>query len=126
MANRTIVLGARLAGDWTRALHNYASMEQGRIAVYNDEKIESVRVPVYVTIDGPYGGCSLDLGEYENVLLTAGGAGVTFILGLLDDIVGRIVRHQRGRGERTRRIEFAWAIRSYGEYLFLIESRATY
>lgn len=118
MANRSIVLGARLAGDWTRALHNYASMEQKRIAVYNDEKVESVRVPVYVTIDGPYGGCSLDLGEYENVLLTAGGAGVTFILGLLDDIVGRIVRHQRGRGERTRRIEFAWAIRSYGEYFF--------
>jgi ferric-chelate reductase len=90
-------------------------MEQGRIAVENDEKVDNVRVPVHVTIDGPYGGCSLDLGEYENVLLAAGGAGVTFTLGLLDDLVGRIVRHQRGRGERTRRIEFAWAIRSYGE-----------
>ena len=102
-----MVLGARVAGDWTRALHNYASIEQGRIAVENGEKIESVRVPV----------CDPrrpDLGEYQNVLLTAGGAGVTFVLGLLDDLVGRIVRHQRGRGERTRRVEFAWAIRSYG------------
>jgi hypothetical protein len=34
------------------------------------------------------------LGEYENVLLAAG---VTFILGLLDDLVRRIVRHRRGR-----------------------------
>jgi ferric-chelate reductase len=90
-------------------------MEQGRIAVENDEKVDTVRVPVHVTVDGPYGGCCLDLGEYENVLFVAGGAGVTFIIGLLDDIVGRIVRHKRGRGERTRRVEFAWAIRSYGE-----------
>jgi predicted ferric reductase len=74
---------------------------------------------VLVTFDGPFGGCSLDLGEYENVFLAAGGVGVTFILGLLDDLVGRIVRRQRGRGERTRRIEFAWAIRSYGEWFLL-------
>jgi ferric-chelate reductase len=116
MANRSIILGARVAGDWTQALHDYASTEQGRIAVENDEKVDSMRVPVHVTIDGPFGGCSLDLGEYENVFLAAGGAGVTFILGLLDDLVGRIVRRQRGRGERTRRVEFAWAIRSYGEW----------
>jgi len=113
MANRSIILGARVAGDWTRALHVYASTEQGRIAVENDEKIDNMRVPVHVTIDGPFGGCSLDLGEYENVFLASGGAGVTFTLGLLDDLVGRIVRLQRGRGEKTRRIEFAWAIRSY-------------
>ena len=115
MANRSIILGARVAGDWTRALHDYASIEQGRIAVENDEKVDNLQVPVHVTFDGPFGGCSLDLGEYESVFLVAGGAGVTFILGLLDDLVGRIVRRQRERGERTRRVEFAWAIRSYGE-----------
>jgi ferric-chelate reductase len=125
MANRYIILGARVAGDWTQALHDYASTEQGRIAVENDEKVDNIRVPVHVTIDGPFGGCSLNLGEYENVLLAAGGAGVTFILGLLDDLVGRIVRCQRGRGERTRRIEFAWAIRSFGKWFLspLIKSR---
>ncbi len=121
MTNRSIVLGARVTGDWTQALHGYASTEQRRISIENDEK-GNVRVPVHVTIDGPFGGCSLDLGEYENVFLVAGGAGVTFILGLLDDLVGRIVRHQRGRGERTRRIEFAWAIRSYGESIFSLLS----
>jgi len=119
MANRSIILGARVAGDWTQALHDYASTEQGRIAGENDEKVDNTRVPVHVTIDGPFGGCSLDLGEYETVLVVAGGAGVTFGLGLLDDLVGRIVRHQRGRGERTRRIKFAWAIRYYGAWFLL-------
>lgn len=127
VTNRSIILGARVAGDWTRALNRYASAEQGRIAQENDEKVDTVQVPVHVMIDGPYGGCRLDLGEYENVLLAAGGAGVTFTLGLLDDLVGRIVRHQRRRGERTRRVEFAWAISSPSEqYLPFLISRVCY
>ena len=115
LAKRSIVLGARVMGDWTRALSQYTSAEQKRIVRENNEKVDTMPVPVQVMIDGPYGGCSLDLGEYESVLLVAGGAGVTFTLGLLDDLVGRIVRHQRVRGERTRRVEFAWAIRSFGK-----------
>ena len=50
-------------------------------------------LPVLVMINGPYGGCSLYLGEYESVLLVAGGSEVMFTLGLLDDLVGRIVGH---------------------------------
>ncbi|CAA7261337.1 unnamed protein product [Cyclocybe aegerita] len=34
-----------------------------------------VEVPVQVMIDGPYGGSSVDLGQYDSVLLFAGGAG---------------------------------------------------
>jgi len=70
---------------------------------------------VMVMIDGPYGGVTFDLGRYENVLLFAGGAGVTFTIGVLDDIIGRIVRLKRRDGERTRRIEFAWCVKSFGE-----------
>lgn len=69
-----------------------------------------------VMIDGPYGGCSVDLGEHETALLFAGGSGITFTLGILDDIVGRVVRRGRRYGERTRRIEFAWCVRSFGAY----------
>jgi ferric-chelate reductase len=125
VASHSIVLGARVSGDWTRALSRYASSEQERIANENNEKADTLRVPVYVMIDGPYGGCSLDLGDYEDVLLVAGGAGVTFTLGLLDDLVGRIVRHQRARNERTLRVEFAWIVRSVGE-LFPFPSRIRY
>ncbi|KAG2099236.1 iron reductase [Suillus discolor] len=63
----------------------------------------------------PYGGSSVDLGLYESAFLIAGGSGVTFTLGLLDDIVGRCVRLGRSQGERTRRIEFTWCIRSFGQ-----------
>jgi ferric-chelate reductase len=120
VASHSIVLGARVTGDWTRALAKYASGEQERLADENGEKVDAVRVPVHVMIDGPYGGCSLDLGDYEDVLLVAGGAGVTFTLGLLDDLVGRIVHHERARGEQTLRVEFAWVVRSVGELSFFL------
>lgn len=72
-----------------------------------------------VMIDGPYGGISFDLGRYEDVLLVAGGAGITFTLGVLDDLVGRVVKLGRRGGERTKKIQFAWCVRSFGRYCFL-------
>ncbi|RPD53265.1 iron reductase [Lentinus tigrinus ALCF2SS1-6] len=107
----TITLAARVVGDWTRAINTYASKEQERLRV---EKDEQPGVPVHVMIDGPYGGSRIDVGEYESALLIAGGSGVTFTLGLLDDIVARCVKLGRAHGEKTRRIEFAWCVRSYG------------
>ncbi|KAF5329724.1 hypothetical protein D9619_009486 [Psilocybe cf. subviscida] len=134
---RGMSLGVRAVGDWSRAINAYAKTvgeEMREEARYRDEKttpqtVDSsspsppskpsavaklTPVPVQVTLDGPYGGCSIDLGEYETVLLFAGGAGATFTLGLLDDIVGRCVRQRRRGGEKTRRIEFAWCVRSFG------------
>lgn len=107
----TITLAARAVGDWTRSLHDYAVHEQERAG---NEKDEQPGVPVQVMIDGPYGGCSVDLGTYESVLLVAGGSGATFTLGLLDDIVARCLKLGRPHGEKTRRIEFVWCMRSCG------------
>ncbi|OSC98326.1 iron reductase [Trametes coccinea BRFM310] len=117
--SNTLTLAARVRGDWTRAINQYASKEQERLALTlaaENEKGETAPdgALVQVMIDGPYGGCGVDLGEYESVLLVAGGSGATFTLGLLDDIVARCVKHGRRKGEKTRRIEFAWCIRSYG------------
>lgn len=99
----------------------YAAQEQERLALEKageekkgDDVSGGVGVPVQVMLDGPYGGCSVDLGQYESVLLVAGGSGATFTLGLLDDIVGRCLKLGRKDGEKTRRIEFAWCVRSYG------------
>lgn len=120
IASRTLTLGSRAVGDWSRALNEYAQRESDRIlGAVETEKLrdaQTIGVPVQVMIDGPYGGCSIDLGEYESVLLFGGGSGVTFTLGMLDDIVGRVVRLGRKGGERTKRIEFAWCIRSFGKY----------
>lgn len=112
-----ISLGARAIGDWTKALHTYAH-RAAEEQVMNNENITQrfiPDIPVKVMLDGPYGGCSIDLGDYESVVLFAGGSGMTFALGLLDDIVGRCVRKGRINGEVTRRVEVAWCIRSFGE-----------
>ncbi|KAH9954105.1 hypothetical protein BGW80DRAFT_1464815 [Lactifluus volemus] len=53
-----------------------------------------------------------DEDEDMYVLLVADRAGATFTLGLLDDLVRRIVHHQYARSEHTLRIEFAWIIHS--------------
>ncbi|KAG2040872.1 iron reductase [Suillus americanus] len=108
------LLAARNDGDWTRALNNYTRKEQERLQINEKPESDSAAF-VQVMLDGPYGGSSVDLGLYESVLLIAGGSGVTFTLGLLDDIIGRCVKLGRSQGERTRRIEFTWCIRSFGQ-----------
>ncbi|KAL5520219.1 hypothetical protein ACEPAG_9432 [Sanghuangporus baumii] len=160
-----LILGARVSGDWSRALNAYtrrrnalsvgdadeealSPMKTSNISVTSeaaaeDEDGESIRLfnlpitstsenaseallskadwspadhrtSVQVMLDGPYGGCSLDLGTFEHVLFVAGGSGITFTLGLLDDLVGRCLKLGRRNGEVTRRIEFTWCIRSLG------------
>lgn len=114
-----ISFGVRVVGDWTRSLNQYASMAAAETkALVTEKNVLVDEVAVQVMIDGPYGGCSVDLGDYETVLLFAGGSGITFTLGLLDDIVGRCTRKGRSNGERTRRIEFVWCVRSFGMFFF--------
>ncbi|KAH7882662.1 iron reductase [Phlebopus sp. FC_14] len=114
LTNPGLILGARVNGDWTRALNDFARKEQERLHAQDKDAKSTAAVPVHVMLDGPYGGPSVDLGEFESALLVAGGSGITFTLGLLDDIVGRCVKLGRRGGERTRRIEFSWCIRSFG------------
>lgn len=127
MSLRVLTLGSRAVGDWSRALHAYAQREKDlTVGVAKTEKPQDGQVfgaPVQVVIDGPYGGSSIDLGEYESVLLFSGGSGITFTLGMLDDIVGRVVRLGRSGGERTKRIEFAWCIRSFGAFNWRVALR---
>lgn len=101
-----LILGAKVAGDWTKALNNYAQ----------EFSEDGIPPTVSVMLDGPYGGCSVDLGTYETVVLVAGGSGITFTLGLLDDLVGRCVNLGRRGGERTRVVEFIWYIRDFSSF----------
>ncbi|KAJ6566159.1 hypothetical protein B0H19DRAFT_1257428 [Mycena capillaripes] len=54
---------------------------------------------LHLVLEGPYGGPTLRAGDFERVLLFAGGSGATFTLGVLDELVGRCVRQGRRRGE---------------------------
>ncbi|KAJ3766319.1 iron reductase [Lentinula raphanica] len=122
-----------LTGHWARALNDYAGVtvegtavlarnaiwvaekkkKKAILSVISDQPALLPEVPVQVMLDGLYGGCSLDLGHYETVLLIAGESGATFTVCVLDDIVGRCARLGRPNNERTRRIEFVWCLRSY-------------
>jgi ferric-chelate reductase len=111
----SLALGARSAGDWSRAVNALArSTSTPDAACEATPLIAGDGTPVTVMLDGPYGGLAIDLGTHEHVLLLAGGSGLTFALGVLDDLVGRIARHGRAGGEVTRRVELAWCIRSFG------------
>lgn len=118
VSSGSLILAARVKGDWTRALNDYALRE--RASLKGNEKGAPDGVPVHVMLDGPYGGCSVDLGRYESAMLLAGGSGASFTLSLLDDIVTRCVKLGRPGGEKTTRIEFVWCVRSYGQFMTLI------
>lgn len=64
-------------------------------------------------VDGPYGGCSVDPSAFGTVLFVSGGSGVTFTIGLLDELVGKCLK--RTSQVVTRKIEVVWFIRSFGE-----------
>ncbi len=105
----SLVLGVRACGDWSEAINLVAQEANG-----NEKEGK-----LMVMLDGPYGGCSIDIGEYEKLLLIAGGSGVTFTLALLDDLIGRVVRLGSKRGECTNYVHFVWCIRSWGEFTCL-------
>ncbi|EJT98935.1 hypothetical protein DACRYDRAFT_70078 [Dacryopinax primogenitus] len=84
-----MLLGARVNGDWTRALNKLG------------------KTGAWVMLDGPYGGVCMN--PKERVLLVAGGSGVTFTLGVMDELISAV----EGGDRRLREIEFVWYIRSY-------------
>lgn len=62
-------------------------------------------------VEGPHGG----IGPYamfgqENILLVAGGSGMSFTMGLLDEIVGRRIKNGAGG-----KISVVWAVRERGQ-----------
>jgi hypothetical protein len=137
-----MLLAARVCGDWSRALHEFsrtpvdadvdtvdadADLEAGEGNEIVHEKREApapVRTEddedelpgreAHLMLEGPYGGPTLRVGDFERVLLFAGGSGVTFTLGVLDELVGRCVRLGRRDGEKTRRVVWCWCVRSFG------------
>lgn len=65
-------------------------------------------------VEGPYEGLGYEEMGQENVLLVAGGSGMSFVLGVLDECVGQRIKSGRGG-----KIEVVWAIRARCESLLL-------
>ncbi|BEJ12085.1 hypothetical protein CspHIS471_0205450 [Cutaneotrichosporon sp. HIS471] len=117
---RGIVLYAKVAGDWTRRLHSMAGehgLEEGDEYELREALMQSNEGKrghgadhpgrrVTVMLDGPYGGLKLDLSAYESALVVAGGSGVTFLLGAIEEI---FTWRQKGQG--PSKVVAAWVVR---------------
>lgn len=117
---RGIELFARSCGEgsWTSDLHRYASA----LVPTSDEKDGSdgrKKVWLPCLFEGPYGGlpaaASLPLlSTTESILLLAGGSGMSFVLGVLDEMVGRRLASLAagsGEGAGGGRIDVVWVVR---------------
>lgn len=126
-ATRGITLYAKVAGDWTRGV-NALAREPGYKLVTaggeddEDDDEEGVLVrenvtSVRVLLSGPYGGLKLDMASYRSVLLIAGGSGITFMLGCVEECLTRkralCVAGREGDG--PRKVECVWVVRDMSE-----------
>lgn len=100
-----ITLLAFPAGRWSSAVHSLARSQTA---------LEKVGEPmsVRVVLDGPYGGLWTGVGDKEVVVCLAGGSGVSFLLGVGEEVK----RAQReGRGTQGR---LTWILRDIGQCRF--------
>jgi len=74
----------------------------------------SAPVRMLCLVEGPYGGLHAFsplglLEETESLMLVAGGSGMSFVLGVLDELVGRRLRGEGGA--RGGRVDVVWVVR---------------
>lgn len=96
-------------GSWTSDLFNTVTSAQ-LVASSRSSDGKTPILHMLAMIEGPYEGLGYDLMEEENVLLVAGGSGMSAVLGILDEVVGR--RNQNGKGGS---IQVVWAVRDRGK-----------
>lgn len=110
--------------SWTHDLYSTASLaslvaEASPPTSHELVAVGARRKPLlhlFALVEGPYGGIGPYLEfDQDNVLLVAGGGGMSFILGILDEIVGRRVRNRRGG-----KIQIIWAVRERGSFSTLL------
>ncbi|KLO15167.1 hypothetical protein SCHPADRAFT_871410 [Schizopora paradoxa] len=98
-----LVLMCKRVGGWTERLYALASSAR------SEEKAVCVRV----SLDGPYGGLAdVVLTNYTAALLVAGGSGITFSLGLVEDMVQKASRFQTN----LRIIHLVWIVKNHTNY----------
>lgn len=107
--DRGIELYARSCGKrtWTDDLYRFATAPRSTPAS------TTRRTPIYIPclLEGPYGGLPTYsspafLEDTESVLFVAGGSGMSFVVGVLDELVGRRLRAKKGG-----RVDIVWVVR---------------
>ncbi|CAE6415365.1 unnamed protein product [Rhizoctonia solani] len=96
--SRGLLLYARVAGNFTRALNLEARQGSG--------------IQTNVVVDGPYGGLgagTVEPADYRNVILVAGGGGASLTIALLEDLVSRSLEQKA----HTKVVDFIWIVKEY-------------
>lgn len=119
---------AKVTGDWTRAVNALARAPGYKIVGGEDDEdgalVRESVTSVRVLLSGPYGGLKLDMASYGSVLLIAGGSGVTFMLGCIEECLTRKreLRTSGRPGRGPRKVECVWVVRDMCESVWRILS----
>ena len=112
-------------GTWSNDLYLFAKSSSSSTASLASDKSRPTTKHVLALISGPYPGSGLPtfetkevLEEKENLILIAGGSGMSFVIGVLDEVVGRRVRAGRG-GD----VKVVWVVKEQGKSRFSLEFR---
>eukprot|EP01042_Synura_sphagnicola_P007869 gene7869-10075_t len=89
-------------GTWTGRL---AALARSRESA--DKEVE----PLYVSVDGPYGR-AIRYSEYEDVVLVAGGIGITPMASILFEILSKVTTTEPSPVGSIKRIHLIWSVRS--------------
>lgn len=104
----------KVLGEWTEKLRNIISSTQEKIQDTKSHKLK-------VSIEGPYGHESPYYLLYENLILVAGGIGISPFLAILSDILHRI---KEKNPCPPRNVLVVWAVKTTEELSLLSEINA--
>ncbi|XP_075494502.1 ferric reduction oxidase 8, mitochondrial-like isoform X1 [Primulina tabacum] len=96
----TISIIIRSDGEWTNSLFN-------KICVEADSEADQ-RECIPAALEGPYGPATLDFLRYDNLLMVAGGIGITPFLSILQE---RASNFRNGRNEYPAKIQLIFSVK---------------
>ncbi|SCZ89200.1 BZ3500_MvSof-1268-A1-R1_Chr1-1g01024 [Microbotryum saponariae] len=92
---------------WTEDL--YQTAFQAQQISQADPRHLGKKLNLFALLEGPYGGLdAFDPLKQETLLFLAGGSGMSFVLGTLDEVVGNRIRTRQGG-----RIEVVWVVHRF-------------
>jgi len=105
-----MILSVKVQGSWTRRLLGMsgdAADARPKERFTDPERGRGPSREVRVIVEGPYGGPGYSLySAYSGVVLVAGGSGISYVMGVLDDV---LQKHACGKS-RVRVIEVIWSV----------------
>ncbi|KAI9455090.1 hypothetical protein BJY52DRAFT_685195 [Lactarius psammicola] len=102
-----VLLVIKARGTWTRKLLHMAVAGDATEKSTNAESGHEPAREVRIIVEGPYSGPGYTLyTAYSGVVLVAGGSGISYVMGVLDDI---LQKHASGKSN-VRVIEVLWSV----------------